>query len=264
VRLRRTFDRLRMVATSATLALAPSFTKLKVTALNSVLKIQAVVGKFLIFTNLTDGLSVAQIFRWKLDRSVSDNVGVTDDPKIVPNKRITDPVNLTDAQTFSYAKPLIDNVINISGNYFAEDYVSEDYVASDFVWQLDKPFANAVALTDTFSPVYGKGLTDGAETADSLVLSASKIIVDIPTVTDSPALDVQKPLTDSFSVAEAYVAVYTKPISDGTSVTESSVLGVSKAVTDPVDATDSGSLRMQDYCDFTYFAEDYVGTSLTF
>ena len=39
---------------------------------------------------------------------------------------------------------------------------------------------------------------------------------------------------------------------------------LSKNLSDTASTTDAGLLIMQDYCDITYFLEDYVGTSRTF
>lgn len=65
-------------------------------------------------------------------------------------------------------------------------------------------------------------------------------------MSDSEVLNTSKNLSDNGGIIDAQVVQFTKVSSDS---------GVT---------ADSGSLRSQGYCDFTYFAEDYVGASRTF
>lgn len=58
--------------------------------------------------------------------------------------------------------------------------------------------------------------------------------------------------------------VLSKELSDSATVSDLLFFAKSTFFSDTIDPTDSGSIRMQDYCDFTYFAEDYVGSSTTF
>ena len=55
-----------------------------------------------------------------------------------------------------------------------------------------------------------------------------------------------------------------KVLNHTTSAADTKTLTVSLAKADTTNASDAGSLRSQNYCDFTYFAEDYVGQSRTF
>jgi len=53
-------------------------------------------------------------------------------------------------------------------------------------------------------------------------------------------------------------------VSDSIRVSDTTFLSIGKVFADTMSVSDSGSIRMQNYCDFDYFDEDYVGTSTTF
>jgi hypothetical protein len=53
-------------------------------------------------------------------------------------------------------------------------------------------------------------------------------------------------------------------LADTTSAVDATSLSPEKAIADMIELADAGSLVAQNYCDITYFAEDYVGESRTF
>jgi hypothetical protein len=91
-------------------------------------------------------------------------------------------------------------------------------------------------------------------------------------------------ITDSVSVSDQFTQLLNKGVSDSVSTSDTSTRSPGKGLADSVSTGDSfsrtvnynrnfsdsavadssGSLRSQGYCDFTYFAEDYVGYSRTF
>jgi hypothetical protein len=105
---------------------------------------------------------------------------------------------------------------------------------------------------------------------------------------DSQSKGFSRPLYDTLPTSDHYVSAYTKAIADGFALNDlaESLDGLfvinAKSVSNVVFATEilqrdaakaladeqvvlsSGSLRSQNYCDFTYFAEDYVGESRIF
>ena len=48
------------------------------------------------------------------------------------------------------------------------------------------------------------------------------------------------------------------------SVGDQAVLTAGKGLSNSVATADSGSVLKQDYCDITYFSDDYVGAKYTF
>lgn len=60
------------------------------------------------------------------------------------------------------------------------------------------------------------------------------------------------------------IFVPVREVSDSLTLVDATFLSIGKRFADTMALSDSGSLRMQNYCEFSYFAEDYVGSSLTF
>ena len=74
-----------------------------------------------------------------------------------------------------------------------------------------------------------------------------------------------KVFSESIGVTEVISLGVGKPLIDSLSITDSVIISpVGKNLGESLSVTDSGSLRSQGYCDFTYFAGDYVGASATF
>ena len=60
------------------------------------------------------------------------------------------------------------------------------------------------------------------------------------------------------------IFVPVREVSDSVGTTDTARLSIGKLLTDTMSVAESGTIRMQNYCDFSYFDEDYVGTSTTF
>jgi hypothetical protein len=82
--------------------------------------------------------------------------------------------------------------------------------------------------------------------------------------TDELIYSLSKHIEDDVTIGDIASLGFSRLVADSMSVTDSPVISPGKVASDGISATDSGSLRGQGYCDFTYFAEDYVGYSLTF
>jgi hypothetical protein len=89
-------------------------------------------------------------------------------------------------------------------------------------------------------------LFNGAEILDGIAVDMSAFEADTLGVSDVPAKFSTKGFVDSALIADLELKLPGKVSSDSGSV------------------ADAGSLRGQGYAAFDYFAEDYVGYSLTF
>lgn len=175
------------------------------------IRIKAVTGRFIKRLQFSENLALASIARALFGKNVTDNVGLTDLPDIVPNKRFTNGVGAGEQlDPFQIAKGLTENPKIEEGDYFAEDYTVYGYTIAPYEMELRKPVSEAVGVADLPGIVPNKGLSDTANAVEFIVLKPILGIIDTPAVSDS------------------------------------------------------GALRMQDYCSSDYFAQDYVGTSLTF
>jgi len=77
-------------------------------------------------------------------------------------------------------------------------------------------------------------------------------------------LEVRKGRADDVGVVDEQDVTSAKDLADGAGAAETVARRANAVIIDAPAVADSGSLRMQDYCAFDYFAEGYVGTSLTF
>jgi hypothetical protein len=164
-------------------------------------------------------------------------------------------VTLTDAAAVSVGKSLVDDIS-------LEDQLSSTFTTNkeDSVSPADNAAVTAglnktdsVTSQDQVSDIaVGKELADIAEAADLHNIAFSKFLADIVTPSDTLAGIVFTDEEDDSVVVDDF------PVTDDPELT------IGKNLLDTTIASDAGLLLMQDYCDITYFLEDYVGTSRTF
>lgn len=124
---------------------------------------------------------------------------------------------------------------------------------------------NASALDDeTMS--FTKTRTDNAGASDALTYVAQFFRTPSETAQLQDAINRQcgKPLADAMRALDAPALTFSRPASDALTATDLFARVHGKGLNDQATFTDTGSLRSQGYSDFSYFAEDFVGTSRTF
>lgn len=173
-----------------------------------------------------------------------------------------DRIFLGDEQEFTYVK-------NISDQAFVTDDLdgeatTEDDQEIDFV----KTRSEIVSIGDVFDRdvAYSRAFTEAPAANDSPAMGITKSTSDSGTASDTFAKTVVyiRDFTESPSTSDADTITFGAVKSDDGAFTDSDVKSMSKSLTESPSAASSGSLRSQGYCDFTYFAEDYVGASRTF
>ena len=87
---------------------------------------------------------------------------------------------------------------------------------------------------------------------------------DASSVTDNAVRSFDKAATDSSTVSDTSFREFIKGLTEAPTATDSTVKTAGKNLADSTSASDAGILVSQGYCDITYFAEDYVGTRITF
>jgi hypothetical protein len=173
-----------------------------------------------------------------------------------------DRIFLGDAEEFTYVK-------NVSEQIFATDDIDGEASAED-----DQEIAFVKTRTEII------GITDVFDRDVAFLRN----FTETPAANDSPAKVVGRPLSDNGSASDTFAknVVYLRDFTDSSGMTDSDTIdfgsvksddGVfadsevksgGKFITESPSAVSSGTLRSQGYCDFTYFAEDYVGASRTF
>ena len=118
-------------------------------------------------------------------------------------------------------------------------------------------FARVVAFIRTFSET--PALTDVN------ILGIGKTASENPAFSDTNYINFGKLLGELPSVSEVFsLQVALGAFSETPGITDSADIVPNKVFTELPSLTDAGSLRSQGYCDFTFFAEDFVGASRNF
>jgi len=133
-------------------------------------------------------------------------------------------------------------------------------------------FTDSVSFTEVFvaTLTYIRSFSDAISTSDQTTIAFSKPLTDSATPTDALQYVITKYLADGVAINDSFAATdgllyaFSKFTSNVVFAQDSIVLFPNKVFSDMILAQDAGSLRSQGYCDFSYFAEDYVGESRTF
>lgn len=200
-----------------------------------------------IIKGLTETPAVAEAHIFALTKPLSDSGGVADLPSIRPTKELTEAPSVVDDDTLDVTK--------IAGEDTAQNYCDQSYFLEDYV---DGDRTDLGFFTDDNVVSITKFLTDQAFATDDLDGEAS--------AEDDQEIAFVKTRTDIGVVSDTFdrTVTYLRDFTENGSATESAVKLTTKFRSDSGAVSDSGDLRSQGYCDFTYFAEDYVGASRAF
>jgi hypothetical protein len=174
-------------------------------------------------------------------RYVPEIVVVSDAVALAVSKQFADAVSVAttvDVLTLETVKALQDSVsfteVFVATLVFIRTFADSVSFTEATTFAVDKPLADAVTFSETTTRAFIKSLVDGVA------------------------------MNDSFDLGDGAVFAFTKGVSNVVSVQDAKILTPQKGVSDMIGASDAGSLISQGYCDFSYFAEDYVGASRTF
>ena len=268
MRIKATTQKLRARVTTGAYSLATRATTFALDAQAHAYKLKIAVGKFLSLLFFEDTISIQSLTSLFFTKAgITDSVTAEDTTVVVPTKNITDTGTFSDVYQQVQSKGFIDRFsIEDGGLYFLQDYTSEDYtVPLQPVFTFGKNVTETANFTDVLGVfTVGKGLTEAPALTDTFTYVKGKAFVDTYTAADVYTSEVGKPVADGITVAESFISSYSKVVADSASWTDLSSMVISPAVQDALGLSDAGSLRSQGYCNFDYFAADYVGISRTF
>lgn len=179
------------------------------------------------------------LFIWFIYKE--DAVALSDGTAFTFNKLLTDTPFASDAQVRAFGKYATDTLSAMDSRTF------------DF----GKRLFDTPVVSEALAKSAGKTLTDfTASVLDSAARSFGKTLTSTATATDD--LDGEATTEDDQEIQ------FFKVLNHTASATDSKTLTIGPVKIDTARASETGSLRSQNYCDFTYFAEDYVGQSRTF
>jgi len=169
---------------------------------------------------------------------------------------VDDTITETDATTLAITKQLTD--------------IAE--LAEQISLGTSKSFADSTSFSDLVELVtsFNRTFEDTASFSDAATRSVDKLLADSVTETDAATVAVTKLIADSVAMADSVVSInFTDTEDDALAIDDLGMdddpeWNLGKNLSDTASTTDAGLLIMQDYCDITYFLEDYVGQSRTF
>ena len=133
--------------------------------------------------------------------------------------------------------------------------------------QFIKNTTNIATVADSFARVVAflRSFSENPGLTDTDTLEIGKVLSENPAFSDTNYFNFGKLLEETPGISEVFsLQVTLNPFSDTPGITDSADIVPNKVFTEAPSLTDAGSLRSQGYCDFTFFAEDYVGASRTF
>lgn len=207
--------------------------------------------------SLSDSVSFTEVFVATLVflRDFSDTISVPDTVALSFSKALADSFATSDVVARSFSK------------FLASGFAMNDsFDANDgSTYAFSKGVTNVVFVPDTQTKAVNKALTDTASAADALAVVFSKALADVISTSDTLSVLFEKTLADAVAAQDAAAKSFDKVASpDSVSAADATSLSPTKGISDMIEPVDAGSLVSQNYCDITYFAEDYVGESRTF
>ena len=252
------------------------------------------------FKNTQDTAGFSDIETFAFAKFLFDNVNSTDDidgeasilddQEMQYHKNTTNIARITDvffrvvqySREFTDASRFTDDDTLLVGKSLASNSGAADYIDT---FDFGKDLINTAAVTDTNSITSSKDATDGATFTDTLttmlayvrghtdsanlsdvtVWGVVKELNDNTIFTELRHKDFGKLLVENPTVRDALAIQLTlAPFSDTSGISDNAITGAGKNFTNTASLADTGSLRSQGYSDFTFFAEDYVGSSRNF
>lgn len=210
------------------------------------------------------------------DKAAADSVVMFDDTDIDYwiEKSLGDLQSIADAQAIDFSKFLADA-------YSIADLASLDYVKSladsintpteAVARAFEKSLSDSVTLTDAAQAfkLYIRAFADSVTSPDASFFDFTPTDpLDGAATSDQSTIASDKNLSESLNLLDNMDGdieyVFIKLVSELLVTSDAQAVDFALNKSDNTVLSSSGVLSMQDYCDITYFLEDYVGTSRTF
>jgi hypothetical protein len=218
---------------------------------------------FVLGKGLTDNPQTAEQTSYGLTRSITDEPDVSEQAVYSFETSRTDSYVVADTTSLNPGKAFVEVINgqregpNQTQNYAGVDYFAGDYVSSRGpALHVFKSASELLSHTDSETIIVGKNLTENKVTSETHTYALTRTINDTVDATDD--------FDGEASAEDDQTMTFITGRSDVISISDTSTQAVGKGLTESNSATETGALRMTDYCDVNYFAQDYVGTSLTF
>jgi len=297
--MRATYAYIKLQAEIAYVKLQATVSYVKLSAATSyvLLKATAITGYFLKFIDLFDTARATDAAVKTVGKGLTETAQASETLVKSSGKALSDTGSASDLAAKTFGKTASDTATpsdaavlglnkTLNDTAFATDDVDGIVTDDDQIIQFMKVLSEVVTPTETLviangfnrefveSAVSGdvaaktfiKNLIDTVNVTDVAEVSNAKVEnpSDGSSVSDQAVIGFGKALTESPTAADAAFKGFIKGLTETPTATDSAVIVAGKALIDSTSASDAGTLISQGYCDITYFAEDYVGTSRTF
>lgn len=187
-------------------------------------------------------------------RAFTDTFGFTDRTSFTFARPLADSFGITEFQSLTPGKVLGDTVGNTDSARTALTKVNFETLAlaEYFAKSFSRPLSNSFGQSDANVKLLSKPITDAFTFTELLTRSLTR------TIQDGFAMN------DSADLADGITYQTVKYVTNVTFVNDSSSRAWNANKADSISLGSAGFLSSQNYCDLSYFAEDYVGVSRTF
>lgn len=195
-----------------------------------------------------------------LFKPAADGFGVTDSTFRRIEKGLRETGVFADFSSRVVAKQLLDQIS------VTDDLDGAASIQDDQEIQFFKSTSEVAHVIDSIriACIYSRFFNEVAQIADLAAKQFSKQLIDAGSASDSRMLTLGKGIAESGLAGDLVTKTSTKASAETAQVVDTRVFSTLSSKTDMARITDTGSLRSQGYCDFTYFAEDFVGSSRSF
>ena len=203
-----------------------------------------------------DSATSTDVLTRRVQKNLADIQALTDAKQISLFKALSDLTSPADLASLTAVKALADtisaptdSVANAIHKVFADSVTLED--VAEAVRLYIREFDETLATPDLYSDFFESGTTaDGASVADQSFRATGKVFTEGLNAIDNMDGDL------TYAFVKVIGEILTTP--------DLQIIDFSTQKADNIGIASSGVLSMQDYCDITYFLEDYVGLSRTF
>lgn len=187
---------------------------------------------------VTDAFAVAEFIQAAVDKALADSVAAPDQHAFTLGKPALDTVGASSAAAYDLSK------------LFGDSVGTTDSV--EVVIVLIRDFLDSFGVTDSRSFAFTKATQDGVVATEALSRDITKALAD------------GVGMSDFAGVGDGIAFVLVRTVANVAFIADNSARESLLAKSELTNVTDSGSIVNQDYCDLTYFAEDYVGVARSF
>lgn len=224
----------------------------------------------------SDSVLLPDSIRSSISLSKADAVSFSDvvTTLLIFIRSFADTTNVSDAVAYSYLKNLFEAVAA------SDDIQSQDFskfipdgvamqdgadVTDGNQHHFEKGVMNMAFATDANQIYIERTSSDSVNMLDAKAIAFSRTLLDAFGFTDAQTFIVEMAKADAATVSESLATAFSKLISaDSIAFSDQIVKNPGKGLSDSAAPDDTGWLYAQNYCDITYFLEDYVGEYRTF